>query len=278
MADGHTALPRIAFVGAGNMASSIIGGLVESGHPAERISAADPYPDSLERLRAIAPVAVFSDNAAAVAGADIIILAVKPQVMADAVASIASAVQANGALVISIAAGITIASMQARLGPDTAIVRCMPNTPALVGCGASGLFANTATSDQQREYAHRVLSAVGITCWVDSEPELDAITALSGSGPAYFFLLTEAMVAAGVALGLTRETATRLATQTGLGAARMAVESDVDLVELRRRVTSPGGTTERAIQSFEADGLRDTVSRAMRAAADRAVEMSREMG
>jgi pyrroline-5-carboxylate reductase len=278
MADGHTHRPRIAFVGAGNMASSIIGGLVESGHPADHISAADPFPASLERLRTVAPVAVFSDNAAAVEGADIIILAVKPQVMAEAAESIAATVNKHRALVISIAAGITIASMQARLGPDAAIVRCMPNTPALVGCGASGLFANDNTSEQQRAFAQLVLSAVGITCWVDSESELDAITALSGSGPAYFFLLTEAIVEAGVALGLNRKTATLLASQTGLGAARMALESDVDLVELRRRVTSPGGTTERAIQSFEADGLRDVVSRAMRAAYDRAVEMSNEMG
>jgi pyrroline-5-carboxylate reductase len=278
MADGHLHPPRIAFVGAGNMASSIIGGLIESGHPADHISAADPFPASLERLHAIAPVAVFSDNTAAVAGADIIILAVKPQVMAAATDSIAAAVVANRALVISIAAGVTIASMQARLGPDAAIVRCMPNTPALLGCGASGLFANSNTTAQQREFAQLVLSAVGITCWVDSEPELDAITALSGSGPAYFFLLTEAMVDAGVALGLDRATATLLATQTSLGAARMALESDADLVELRRQVTSPGGTTERAIQSFEADGLRDVVNRAMRAAADRALEMSTEMG
>ena len=278
MTDGHSNLPRIAFVGAGNMASSIIGGLIESGHPADHISAADPFSDSLERLRAIAPVAVYSDNAAAVEEADIIILAVKPQVMAEATDSIAAAAHKNGSLVISIAAGVTIASRQSRLGPNAAIVRCMPNTPALVGCGASGLFANNNTSEQQREFAQLVLSAVGITCWVNSEPELDAITALSGSGPAYFFLLTEAIVDAGVALGLNRDTATLLAMQTGLGAARMALDSNVDLVELRRRVTSPGGTTERAIQSFEEDGLRDVVTRAMRAAADRAVEMSTEMG
>jgi pyrroline-5-carboxylate reductase len=278
MADAHSNLPRIAFIGAGNMASSIIGGLIESGHPADYISAADPFPDSLERLRTVAPVAVFSDNAAAVEGADIVILAVKPQVMAEAAGSIAAAVQKNRSLVISIAAGITIASMQSRLGPEAAIVRCMPNTPALVGCGASGLFANDNTSGKQREFAQLVLSAVGITCWVESEPQLDAITALSGSGPAYFFLLTEAIVDAGVALGLNRDTASLLAKQTALGAARMALESDVDLVELRRRVTSPGGTTERAIQSFEEDDLRQTVARAMRAAADRAVEMSTEMG
>jgi|AntAceMinimDraft_5_1070358.scaffolds.fasta_scaffold00631_7 pyrroline-5-carboxylate reductase len=278
MADALSPLPRIAFVGAGNMASSIIGGLIASGHSADQISAADPFPASLERLREIAPVAVYSDNTSAVEGADIIMLAVKPQVMAEATDSIAAAVCTRGALVISIAAGVTIDSMQARLGPSAAIVRCMPNTPALLGCGASGLFANSQVTDQQADFAQRVLSAVGITCWVDSEPQLDAVTALSGSGPAYFFLLTEAMVDAGVALGLDRDTATILAKQTCLGAARMALEGDADLVELRKRVTSPGGTTERAIQSFEQDKLRDVVSRAMHAAAERAVEMSREMG
>lgn len=270
--------PQIAFVGAGNMASSIIGGLLSGGHPATGITAADPFPQSLARLREIAPVAVYENNADAVREADVIILAVKPQVMADATQSIAAAVSTNGAVVISIAAGITIASMQARLGAQAAIVRCMPNTPALVGCGASGLFANDNTTAQQREFAQLILSAVGITCWVKTEKELDAITALSGSGPAYFFLFVEAMIDAGVELGLDRDTATTLAMQTSLGASRMALENDVNLVELRRRVTSPGGTTERAVQSFEQNGLREVVSKAMRAAADRADAMAREMG
>ena len=260
------------------MAGSIIGGLVESGQPARLISAADPFPASLERLQQIAPVAIGSDNAAAVAVADVVMLAVKPQVMAEATDSIAPAVQRNGALVISIAAGVTIASMQARLGPQAAIVRCMPNTPALLGCGASALYANDNVSAQQREHAQSILSAVGTTCWVDSEQALDAVTALSGSGPAYFFLFMEAMIDAGCELGLDRDTAAALAMQTGLGASRMALENEVDLEELRRRVTSPGGTTERAIQSFEADGLRDVVSNAMRSAADRAAEMARELG
>jgi pyrroline-5-carboxylate reductase len=260
------------------MAASIVGGLIESGHPAAGISAADPFPASLERLREIAPVKLCSDNAEAAAGAEVIILAVKPQVMAEATDSIATAVQANGALVISIAAGVTIASMQARLGPQAAVVRCMPNTPALLGCGASGLFANIHVSSQQRDYAEHILSAVGITCWVPTEKALNAVTALSGSGPAYFFLFMEAMIDAGCELGLDRDTATALALQTGLGAARMALENDVDLVELRRRVTSPGGTTERAVASFEQEGLRHLVTSAMRAAADRAAEMAREMG
>lgn len=260
------------------MASSIIGGLLESGHPADLISAADPFPASLERLREQAPVAVYSDNAEAVASADVIILAVKPQIMAEATDSIAPALQANSALAISIAAGVTVASMQARLGPQAAIVRCMPNTPALLGCGASGLYANSNVSAAQRGHAQSILGAVGSTCWVDDEQALDAITALSGSGPAYFFLFMEAMIDAGCELGLDRDTATALATQTSLGASRMASQSDVDLVELRRRVTSPAGTTERAIQSFETDKLRDIVRNAMHAAADRAAEMAREMG
>jgi pyrroline-5-carboxylate reductase len=270
--------PHIAFIGAGNMASSIIGGLIESGHPPGQISAADPFPASLERLREIAPVNVCADNAEAVATAEVVILAVKPQVMAEATNSIARTVRASGALVISIAAGVTIASMQARLGPAAAVVRCMPNTPALLGCGASALYANANVSGQQREHAQAILAAVGTVCWVPTEEALDAITALSGSGPAYFFLFMEAMIDAGCELGLDRDTAIAMATQTGLGAARMAVESDVDLAELRRRVTSPGGTTERAIQSFEDDGQRDIVARAMRAAAQRAVDMAREMG
>jgi pyrroline-5-carboxylate reductase len=270
--------PHIAFIGAGNMASSIVGGLLESGHPPERISAADPFPGSLERLQQLGPLHTCSDNADAAAQADIIILAVKPQVMAEATDSIADAVRTNTALVISIAAGVTIASMASRLGDRAAIVRCMPNTPALLGCGASGLYGNPSVSAEQRTQAQSILDAVGITRWVDSEQALDAVTALSGSGPAYFFLFMEAMIDAGCELGLDRESATSLAMQTALGSARMALENDVDLVELRRRVTSPGGTTERAVQQFECDGLRETVARAMGAAADRAEEMARDMG
>jgi len=269
---------NIAFVGAGNMASSIIGGLVDAGHSPDHIRAADPFPESLERLQQLAPVNVCSDNGSAAADADVVILAVKPQVMAQAMGSIAAPVAASGGLVISIAAGVTLASMASRLGNDCALVRCMPNTPALIGAAASALYANEAVSERQREYATYILSAVGLTVWVQQESELDAVTALSGSGPAYFFLFMEAMIDAGCDLGLDRDTATALAMQTGLGAARMALESDVDLIELRRRVTSPGGTTERAIQSFERDKLRAIMGRAMQAAADRAQEMARDMG
>ncbi|WP_116368400.1 pyrroline-5-carboxylate reductase [Parahaliea mediterranea] len=270
--------PTITFIGAGNMARSIIGGLLESGHPAAALRAADPFPDSLEQLRALGPVPTFADNADAVRDADVVILAVKPQIMAEALPSIASQVAENNALVISIAAGITIDSMRARLGERTAIVRAMPNTPALLGCGATGLYATEQVGETQRGYAEAILGAVGIVEWLDSESALDAVTALSGSGPAYFFLFMEAMIDAGVELGLARDTATAMAQQTALGAARMAIEGDVDLVELRRRVTSPGGTTQAAVESFEADHLRDTIARAMGAAAGRAVAMSRELG
>jgi len=270
--------PAIAFIGAGNMASSIIGGLLESGYPAGQVRAADPYPESLERLRAKAPVATTTDNAAAVSGAGVVILAVKPQVMAEVCAALAPALAGSGALVISIAAGITIDSLQGWLGADTPVVRCMPNTPALLRCGATGLYATAGVSDAQRGHAERILGAVGLVDWVPEEAELDAVTALSGSGPAYFFLFMEAMIEGATRMGLDADVATRLAQQTALGAARMALEDDADLVELRRRVTSPGGTTQAAIESFEAAGLRQVVDNAMRAAADRAAEMAREMG
>ena len=260
------------------MASCIIGGLIEGGHPASRISAADPYLPSLEKLQDIAAVSVSQDNATAVADADVIILAVKPQVMADAIASIAAIVQATGAVSISIAAGVTIATMQERLGSEAAIIRCMPNTPALLGCGASALYANSRASERQKSYAQTIMGAVGITSWLETEAEIDAITALSGSGPAYFFLFMEAMIEAGIELGLKPDTATAMAKQTALGASRMALESDVDLIELRRRVTSPGGTTERAVKSFEQNGIRTLVQKAMQAASDRAKEMAKEMG
>ncbi|TXS90665.1 pyrroline-5-carboxylate reductase [Parahaliea maris] len=270
--------PTIAFIGAGNMARSIIGGLLESGHPAQSLRAADPFPASLEQLQALGPIPTFADNAEAASGADVVILAVKPQVMAEALGSIASHVAENRALVISIAAGITIDSMRARLGEQAAIVRCMPNTPALLGCGASGLYATEQVGQAQRGYAEAILGAIGLVEWVPGESALDAITALSGSGPAYFFLFMEAMIDAGCELGLERSTATAMAQQTALGAARMAIEGDVDLVELRRRVTSPGGTTQAAVESFEHSGLRETIARAMRAANDRAQEMARELG
>lgn len=266
----------ITLIGAGNMAASIIGGLLESGHPAANLRAADPTAESLANLRKLGAIAVYSDNAEACAEADVIIVAVKPQVMREALQSIAAPVRARRALVISIAAGTTIASMEAVLGDGAAIVRCMPNTPALLGVGASGLYANSHVDTAQHALAGTILGAVGIIEWVPEEALLDAVTALSGSGPAYFFLFMEAMINAGCSMGLSRDCATTMARQTALGAARMALESDVDLAELRRRVTSPGGTTERAVECFEREGLRDLVAHAMAAAQQRAAEMGVE--
>lgn len=268
----------IAFIGAGNMASSIIGGLTASGHAADAIRAADVSQESLDRLTRVAPVSTGTDNATAAAGADVIILAVKPQVMAEVCASIAPAVADGQPLLVSIAAGVPIASYQRWLGAPAPIVRCMPNTPSLLGCGASGLFASPEVSAQQRGRAQAIMDAVGTSVWVESEELLHAVTAVSGSGPAHFFLFMESLVEAGEQLGLDRDTATALVQQTCLGAARMALESGVPLDELRRRVTSPGGTTERAVASFEAQALRDIVSRALADCSARSQELSDELG
>jgi len=268
----------IAFIGAGNMARGIIGGLVDQGWDPQRIRAGDPVAEALDRLRAEFGVTTRAANSEVVEGADVVVLAVKPRAMSAVTADIREAVRRAGALVISIAAGITIESLERGLGADVAIVRCMPNTPALLRQGATAFYANAATDTARREQAESILGAVGTVRRVAEESMLDAVTALSGSGPAYFFLFMEAMVAAGEALGLDRDTSRELTIQTGVGSARMAAGSDADLVELRRRVTSPGGTTERAIESFEQSGLRDAVEAAMRAAAERAEELGRESG
>jgi pyrroline-5-carboxylate reductase len=259
------------------MASSIIGGLVAEGFEAHNIIASDPFIESLKNLQAVAPVKTTQDNAEAIAAADIVVLAVKPQVMKEVAESIAAAVQAKQPMIISIAAGIEIHSLNKWLGGNCAIVRCMPNTPALVQTGATALYGNDKVNDAQRQQADKILQAVGLAIWVDNEDQLDAVTALSGSGPAYFFLVMEAMQEAGEALGLSPEVAKQLTLQTALGAAKMASNSDVDAAELRRRVTSPGGTTEQAIHTFEEGGLRALFNRALNAAKVRSEELAKIM-
>lgn len=268
--------PVIAFIGAGNMARAIIGGLLENGFAAADLWASEP---DIERLQDLAErgLNVTSDNRAAVAAADIVVLAVKPQVMKAVVTDLASAAQSRQPLMVSIAAGISLDALDRWLGGEVALVRCMPNTPSLVQTGASGLFANSRVSAEQRQQATTVLEAVGIALWVQSEAELDAVTAISGSGPAYYFLMMEAMTAAGVKLGLSEETARGLTLQTALGAARMASNSEVDPTELRRRVTSPNGTTERAIKTFQAEGFDALVEHALTACRDRSVELAGEL-
>ncbi len=268
--------PRIAFVGAGNMAASLIGGLLARGVPADCISASEPLAEQRQRIAAEHGIRVLEDNAAAIVGADIIVLAVKPQVMKPVCQALAPALPA-GALIVSIAAGIPCASLSAWLG-TAAIVRCMPNTPALLREGASGLYATAGVSALQRSQAEDLLAAVGLVLWLDEDKLIDAVTAVSGSGPAYFFLLMEAMTAAGEKLGLPAETASLLARQTALGAARMALASEFDPAELRRRVTSPNGTTEAAIRTFQTGGFEALVEDALKAAAHRSAELAELLG
>lgn len=267
--------PNIAFIGGGNMASSLIGGLVHRGYPAANIRASDPVAASRDTLASKFGISVTADNSEACDSADIIVLAVKPQILKDVAATVAPSLQGQP-VVVSIAAGIPVSALENWLGTDTAIVRCMPNTPALVHTGASGLFANTRVKDLQKSQVEALFSAVGSVTWLDSEQAIDAVTALSGSGPAYFFLLMEAMENAGVELGLDRNAARALTLQTALGAATMAHGSDVDTAELRRRVTSPGGTTEQAIKQFNDGGFSNLVNQAMTAACKRAAEMAEE--
>ncbi|WP_017938552.1 pyrroline-5-carboxylate reductase [Zestomonas thermotolerans] len=268
--------PRIAFIGAGNMASSLIGGLRAQGLPADAIRASDPGAEQRARVAAEHGIQVFENNAEAVQGAEVVVLAVKPQVMKGVCQALAPSLS-DGQLIVSIAAGITCASLENWLGPRP-LVRCMPNTPALLREGVSGLYANARVSAAQKAQAEQLLSAVGLALWLEEERLIDAVTAVSGSGPAYFFLLIEAMTAAGERLGLPRDTAARLTLQTALGAARMAVSSDVDAAELRRRVTSPAGTTEAAIKTFQAGGFEALVEQALDAAAKRSAELAEQLG
>ncbi|WP_458376949.1 pyrroline-5-carboxylate reductase [Pseudomonas fluorescens] len=267
---------RIAFIGAGNMAASLIGGLRAKGLDAAQLRASDPGAETRAKVNAEHGIDVFADNADAIQGADVIVLAVKPQAMKAVCEALRPSLKPNQ-LVVSIAAGITCASMNNWLGAQP-IVRCMPNTPALLRQGVSGLFATAEVTAEQRQQAQELLSAVGIAVWLNEEQQLDAVTAVSGSGPAYFFLLIEAMTAAGVKLGLPADIAAQLTLQTALGAAHMAVASDVDAAELRRRVTSPAGTTEAAIKSFQAGGFEALVEKALGAAAHRSAEMAEQLG
>ena len=266
---------RIAFIGAGNMAASLIGGLRAQGVPASHIRASDPGAEQRAKVAAEHGIEVVESNAEAVRDADVVVLATKPQVMKAVCEALAPSLSA-GQLIVSIAAGIPCASLARWLGVD-AIVRCMPNTPALLGEGASGLYATAAVSAEQRQQAEQLLNAVGIALWLDEEKQIDAVTAVSGSGPAYFFLLWRP-TAAGEKLGLSPDVAARLTLQTALGAARMAVASDVGPAELRRRVTSPNGTTEAAIKSFQGNAFESLVEQALQAADQRSAELAEQLG
>lgn len=271
--------PKIAFIGGGNMARSIVGGLVCDQDGADRIWISDPSPDQLSTLSAQFPgVHTTGDNNEAVQSADLVVFAVKPQVMREVALDLQPAVQSRRPLIVSIAAGIRTRDLDRWLGDGLPIVRCMPNTPALVRSGATGLYANAAVNASQRDQAEAVMRAVGLTLWFDDENSLDAVTALSGSGPAYFFLVMEAMEQAGIQLGLSAEAARLLTLETAFGAAKLALESEDGAATLRQRVTSKGGTTERALTVLEEGGLQDLFERALRAAAQRASELAEQLG
>jgi len=259
--------PLIAFLGGGNMAAALIGGLLRTGWPAARIVVAEPVAERADWLRAEFGITVVETGALLPAETDALVLAVKPQQMAAALAGLALK---PGAVVVSIAAGVRLATLQRLLGPTLAYVRTMPNTPALLGAGITGLFAPAGTVPAARALAEQLLAAAGACVWVDEEVQLDAVTALSGSGPAYFFLLVEALRDAGTTLGLPPAVAAQLATQTCVGAARMVGESGLDARTLRANVTSKGGTTEAAVNHLESAGLRAMFQQALAAADARA--------
>lgn len=264
----------IAFIGAGNMASAIFGGLLANGLPTERIIATTRSHESCESTRDNYGIRATTSNHNACEAADIVVLCVKPQNLPEVAKDIAPHLSPD-ALVISVAAGVDINAMSRWLGEYTPIVRCMPNTPSQVQKGACGLFANSQCTDQHTEDAEKILSSVGIALWLESEDDMHAVTAVSASGPAYIFLVLEAMIDAGVSQGLSKDVAKALAIQTVLGAASLAQSSDVDPAELRRRVTSPGGTTEQAINTFESENLRGIFSHAMDACAKRSKELAK---
>ncbi|MGB4499209.1 MAG: pyrroline-5-carboxylate reductase [Methylococcaceae bacterium] len=266
---------KIGFIGGGNMASSLLSGLIASGHSASQLWVSDTNTETLAHLATQFNVNTTLNNLDVIDAVDVIVLAVKPQVMKSVSESLAANIQAKNSLVVSIAAGISQASLSAWLGEKTAIVRCMPNTPALVLTGATGLHANSNVSEAQSDLAENILRSVGIALWVETESELDAVTAVSGSGPAYYFLLMEAMEKAALELGLTPQTAQLLVQQTALGAAKIALESEESPEKLRQRVTSPNGTTQKAIETFQAGGFVELVSKALNAARDRSVELSK---
>ena len=269
---------KVGFIGGGNIARSLINGLVESGWKAAQIAVSDPHSEQLDRVQHKHGVAVGSDNTKTADFADVVILAVKPQNMADVCKGLAPVIHGSQKLVLSVAAGIPVERMDAWLGGAIPIVRVMPNTPALLGYGASGAFANPQVSQAQLEIAQAILSAVGLIRWVSTEQEINAVTAVSGSGPAYFFYLMEALEDAAIELGLDAELARDLIAQTAIGSAYMMRDSGKPPGILRDNVTSPGGTTLAAVEVFRGSDTKQVFKKAVLAAHHRAMEMAQEFG
>lgn len=268
---------NIVFVGGGNMASSLISGLRHAGCPGERITVIDPDADKGAQLADRYGVNTLTAANAEALAADVLVLAVKPQMLRAVAQGLVEPLGAHRPLIVSIAAGVPIAGLREWLGADHAYVRCMPNTPSLIGAGATGLYADAGVSADQRAVVERIMITAGVTAWVEHESLLDAVTATSGSGPAYFFAFMEAMQAGAMELGLDQASARELVLHTALGAARMAIESGDDPATLRDKVTSPGGTTAAALDQFSQGELGALVHKAMHAASDRADSLGREM-
>lgn len=264
---------KITFIGGGNVATALISGICQSPLPPEFIHVYDPSEEARRRLEESFPVSGFSSLHKAIQGAHTIVLAVKPQVMPEVLAKLAGRLEPSQ-LIISVAAGITIFNIRRILGDAQAVIRCMPNTPALIGKGVTGMFAGSKCAGHHRKFAERVLSAAGETVWVEDESLMDVVTAVSGSGPAYYYYLTEALFEAGKALGLPEQVAAKLALHTARGAGDMAMQADVGIAELRRQVTTPGGTTEAALDRFKAVAFKETVFRAVKAATERGRELA----
>ena len=266
---------NIGFIGAGNMATALIGGLCKSGFPNNQLYVSDPDENKLNTLTTTFRVNTCLSNQVLVDQCQVIVLAVKPQVMPNVVSELQ--INASDRLFLSIAAGIRTDHLINWFGQDLALVRAMPNTPALVQAGATGLFAKPGVTSAQREIAETIMSAVGVTVWVNQEAQLDAVTALSGSGPAYFFYLMEAMEQAGLELGLDADVAHTLTMQTALGAAKLAQSSTENPQQLRTRVTSPGGTTEAAINHMQSQNGLNIMKEAVLTANRRSEELAAEL-
>ncbi|MES9939348.1 MAG: pyrroline-5-carboxylate reductase [Candidatus Thiodiazotropha sp. 6PLUC2] len=269
---------KITFIGGGNMATSLISGLIADEYDCNAITVSDPDTEKLSQLAARYGVTTEPDNEQAVQQAQIVVLAVKPQILESVAQNLAKTLQNSKPLIISIAAGITATDLDSWLGGDQAVVRSMPNTPAMIQSGATGLYASPGVSENQRNQAESILRAVGLTRWVENESLIDAVTAVSGSGPAYFFLVMEAIEESAKSMGLDEESARLLTLQTALGAARMAIESSDSPAMLRQKVTSPGGTTERALDILEKGGLRELFKDALQGAKERSHELSNLLG
>lgn len=270
-------MTRIAFIGGGNMARSLIGGLLKTGIPAASLTVSEPRAEARQELGRDFGVACYAENRLAAAEADVLVLAVKPQIMPAIHAELQDTLARRRPLLISIAAGVRIDQLERWFGHALPIVRCMPNTPALIGAGATGMYANTHTTQQQRAQVQRIMGAVGLTRWVDDEALMDTVTAIAGSSPAYFFAMVEALEEAACAQGMPRDVARALSAQACLGAGQMLVESGESPAVLRQRVTSPNGTTQAALESFTADRFEQSVARAVAAATRRGAELAAEL-